>query len=292
MVTETIPATWSPTNCPVSTDVWEVRVATDQLFFLFGPWPASSNDCLPSSYNPTSAYAAYSCPTGYTSACAHGINDATTVCCPNARDFKCTTGPKIYDSSTMSCFETFSQPYTAIVTTTSAFGNATTVPTGTNTVTFTAHSDAINAFQFEYVPMTSTSASSTSSATSSASTTTSSTTSESTNSATSTSAASGGKSGNSLSGGAIAGIVVGAVALVGILLLAWYWIRRKTGPKPSPADDTTSSNYYGAGTSGTEYSGQQSASDYKTGPSFPPAELAANEGVATELSSSQIISEK
>ncbi|KAJ5261400.1 hypothetical protein N7478_011995 [Penicillium angulare] len=189
----------------------------------------------------------------------------------------------------MSCFESFSQSYTAIVTTTSAFGNATTVPTGTNTITFTPFADAVNAFQIEYVPMTSTSSSSTPAATSS-STATSSTASESSPSATSTLAASNGTSGNSLSGGAIAGIVVGAVAFVAILLvLAWYWIRRR---KTSPTDDTISSNYYGAGTSGTGHSGHQSTSDYTKKPSFPPAELSANEEVATELSSSQIISEK
>lgn len=81
MSTPTLPSTWSPTTCPASTDLWEIYVTTSAVFFLLGPLTATS-ECAPSSYTPTIPYYAASCPTGYTSACAHGLDDATTVCCP------------------------------------------------------------------------------------------------------------------------------------------------------------------------------------------------------------------
>lgn len=69
----------------------------------------------------------------------------------SARPMSCAATPKLYDSLTLSCEEKFSSSYTAVVTTTSVFvdsGN-----TGTRTVVFTPHFDAVNGFGLEYVPV-------------------------------------------------------------------------------------------------------------------------------------------
>ncbi|KAJ5653849.1 hypothetical protein N7490_000852 [Penicillium lividum] len=223
-------------------------MTTSAVFFLLGPLTATS-DCAPSGYNPTVPYYAASCPTGYTSACAHGLDDATTVCCPTARALTCASSAKVWSSLTLSCEERFASSYTAKVTTTSVFVD--TDETGTAIVVFTPDFDAVNAFGLEYIPMTSTSSgSSTAKATTTATTNLSSSTVTTTSTTSATSAAANNTNRTSLSSGAIAGIVVAAVAFILIIALTWnrskitMWIHRHSAPRPDRKEEKVYSNTF------------------------------------------------
>ncbi|KAJ5645662.1 hypothetical protein N7507_011673 [Penicillium longicatenatum] len=285
MATQTLASTWSPTSCPASTDLWEIYLTTSAVFFLLGPLTATS-ECAPSGYTPTVPYYAASCPTGYTSACAHGLDDATTVCCPTARSMTCASSAKVYNSLTLSCEERFGSSYTAEVTTTSVF--VTSGETGTATVVFTPDFDAVNGFGLEYVPMTSTSSSS---STTEATTTATTTSSTSTATATSiTSATTDKTTGSSLSGGAIAGIVVAVVAFIVIIALVWNrskitaWIHRHTAPRTDKADQNTHSNTF-------QPAWEQQTTGYHTAGMGQPTELDSAWG-PSELSSTPQVVEK
>ncbi|KAJ5539049.1 hypothetical protein N7513_007381 [Penicillium frequentans] len=285
MATQTLASSWSPTSCPASTDLWEIYITTSAVFFLLGPLTATS-ECAPSGYNPTVPYYAASCPTGYTSACANGLDDATTVCCPTARAMTCASSAKVYSSLTLSCEERFSSSYTAEVTTTSVF--VTTGETGTATVIFTPDFDAVNAFGLEYVPVTSTSSSS---STAGATATLTTTSSSSTATATSIDSTTADKtSGISLSTGAIVGIVVAAVAFVAIIALVWNrskitaWIHRHTAPQKDQKVQIINPSFFQEGW------GQQPTA-YHTTSVVQPTELESAWG-PSELSSTPQIVEK
>lgn len=82
----TIPSGWTTaSSCMTSGDVWHWDDGATDVDVL-GP-PAETATCYPPDYTPTLgfAYAADSCPDGFTAACAtdYYSTSRSTVCCPS-----------------------------------------------------------------------------------------------------------------------------------------------------------------------------------------------------------------
>ncbi|KNG89197.1 hypothetical protein ANOM_002560 [Aspergillus nomiae NRRL 13137] len=90
----TLDPDWTPSvyGCNRKGDfwIWDYHAQNDQRTVLGGP--SQTTNCLPSTWDPSRAYAGTQCPTGYTSACLSTGSSATpttTVCCPTVYSFSC-----------------------------------------------------------------------------------------------------------------------------------------------------------------------------------------------------------
>jgi hypothetical protein len=75
----TIDPGWKPTACPPADDVWLYAGSSFNFKVLVQGGTQSTSACYPTSYTPSSAYLAETCPPGFASACQA---EGTTICCP------------------------------------------------------------------------------------------------------------------------------------------------------------------------------------------------------------------
>jgi hypothetical protein len=87
----TMPATFTPaSSCFGATNIWQILATGSYYYYLQGPPPTSTSDCLPPGYVPsTETFYVGPCPLGYSTACINIRSlDTYTVsiatCCPRS----------------------------------------------------------------------------------------------------------------------------------------------------------------------------------------------------------------
>ncbi|KAE8380232.1 hypothetical protein BDV26DRAFT_257933 [Aspergillus bertholletiae] len=211
----TLDPDWTPTvyGCNRKGDFWSwnFRSENDQRTVLGGP--SQTTNCLPSTWDPSQAYAGTQCPTGYTSACLStgSAMPTTTVCCPTIYAFSCVeNASKNPHGPWFPCMSQFDTSTTRRVTVTDF---------AANTITFQDVAQKTNLHLFA-MGISHTSPTATDPADSS------------TTSSSPTSTAESGSS-SAISAGAAAGIGVGSAAGVMMIgILGWFFLLRKKRTKP------------------------------------------------------------
>ncbi|KAE8152245.1 hypothetical protein BDV25DRAFT_138060 [Aspergillus avenaceus] len=212
--TATLDPKWTPSvyGCRQQGDfwIWDFRAQNDQRTVLGGP--SQTTNCFPSTWNPTSAYAATECPAGFTSACqSSGAEVSTTICCPTVYSFSCVETSKNPHGPWFPCMSQYATSMKRTITRTDF---------AANTITFGEVTQRPNLHLFAMAMVI---ASPTATVTSGLEATSTSPVSS------NTSPPSPGSS--SISAGAAAGIGVGSAAgVVLIALSAWFLLLRRRKP--------------------------------------------------------------
>ncbi|KOC08586.1 hypothetical protein AFLA70_43g003751 [Aspergillus flavus AF70] len=205
----TLDPAWTPSvyGCNRKGDFWSwnFHAENDQRTVLGGP--SQTTNCLPSTWDPSQAYAGTQCPTGYTSACLStgSAMPTTTVCCPTVYAFSCVdNASKNPHGPWFPCMSQYD---------TSTKRRVTVTDFAANTIDFTDVNQATNLHLFA-MGISHTSPTATDPADSDATP--------------SPSGTSEPSSSSSISAGAAAGIGVGSAAGVMLIaLLGWFFLLRR-----------------------------------------------------------------
>ncbi|KAI0378498.1 hypothetical protein F5Y04DRAFT_146059 [Hypomontagnella monticulosa] len=216
--TVTLPAGWTPSSsgCLRTTDfwIWDYPEDRNQRTVLGGP--SQTDNCFPTTWNPTLTYDGSGCPPSYTSACQGPDSTAPVTCCPTAYAFTCVaeTDLGMRSADSFRCMSKHTTNGTIIVTRT-AFRP--------NTIAIETRSRRTNEhlFALAMIYTTPTSMSTLSLPTDGSSTTTS--------GGDAPTATPSSETSSGLSAGAAAGIGVGTGLAVLMIagFVAWYLLRRR-----------------------------------------------------------------
>ncbi|KAI2620931.1 hypothetical protein GGS26DRAFT_297383 [Hypomontagnella submonticulosa] len=246
--TVTLPAGWTPSSsgCLRTTDfwIWDYPEDRNQRTVLGGP--SQTDNCFPSTWNPTLTYEGSGCPPQYTSACQGPDSTAPVTCCPTAYAFSCIaeTDLGIHSADTFRCVSKHNTGGTIVVTRTAFKPNTIAIETRTRKTNE-------HLFALAMIYKTPTSMPTSTLPTDSSSTITGTSMADGDSAA----ATPSGESTSGLGAGAAAGIGVGAglVVLLIVGFVAWYLLRRRRttfqeletppAPPPPPMTPATPTTY-------------------------------------------------